>query len=338
MLEEEFFNKYKVNKDKLINFGFKKEKDYYIYEEKFLDTFLAYIKIEKNKVEGKVIDLDFNEEYTLFRVKNINDSYANKVKEEYIKILKKVRNNCFTEMPFRGNQANRINILIKEKYKNNVEFPWKDENNKDSGIYRDSKTRKWYALIQYVESSKLDSNKTGKKEYINLKINSSKYNKDGIYPAYHMNHEKWISVVLDDTLKDSFIMELIEESHENILGKEVHSWIVPSTSGWTGWSVENYFENGIVTWNESTNVHVGDTVYIYVSAPYSCIMYKCEITQAHMPGFYHYKHSMKLKVIEKYERGKFSFKLMNDFGVKAVRGPRSIPKELEDYISKVSVK
>ena len=41
--------------------------------------------------------------------------------------------------------------------------------------------------------------------------------KDGIYPAYHMNKRNWISILLNDTLKDTEIMNRIEESYK--LGK-----------------------------------------------------------------------------------------------------------------------
>ena len=48
---------------------------------------------------------------------------------------------------------------------------------------------------------------------INLKIDTSKrdelYEIDGIYPAFHMNHKTWTSVVLDDTISDEKVMELV---------------------------------------------------------------------------------------------------------------------------------
>lgn len=48
---------------------------------------------------------------------------------------------------------------------------------------------------------------------INLKIDTSKRDElhkiNGIYPAFHMNHKTWISVVLDDTIRDEKVMELV---------------------------------------------------------------------------------------------------------------------------------
>ena len=34
----------------------------------------------------------------------------------------------------------------------------------------------------------------------------------GIFPAYHMNHKLWISVLLDDTLSDEEVMILVDDS------------------------------------------------------------------------------------------------------------------------------
>ncbi|WP_366445193.1 MmcQ/YjbR family DNA-binding protein [uncultured Selenomonas sp.] len=36
---------------------------------------------------------------------------------------------------------------------------------------------------------------------------------NGCYPAYHINKRCWISIVLDDTMKDDDIWPLLAESH-----------------------------------------------------------------------------------------------------------------------------
>lgn len=35
---------------------------------------------------------------------------------------------------------------------------------------------------------------------------------DGFYPAYHMNKTKWISVLLDRTVKKDMILDLLDAS------------------------------------------------------------------------------------------------------------------------------
>ena len=71
----------------------------------------------------------------------------------------------------------------------------------------------------YVSLDALLKNGDNRKlNIINLKIDEAKrdelYKINGIYPAFHMNHKTWISVVLDDTICDDKIMELIQSSFD----------------------------------------------------------------------------------------------------------------------------
>lgn len=63
----------------------------------------------------------------------------------------------------------------------------------------------WDALLKNGDNRKLN--------IINLKIDGTKRDElhkiNGIYPAFHMNHKTWISVVLDDTIRDEKVMELV---------------------------------------------------------------------------------------------------------------------------------
>lgn len=62
-------------------------------------------------------------------------------------------------------------------------------------------------------------------DIINLKVNPEKGEGvtaiKGIYPGYHMNHQNWISVILDDALPDEKIMRLIEDSF-SLTNQEKH--------------------------------------------------------------------------------------------------------------------
>ena len=59
--------------------------------------------------------------------------------------------------------------------------------------------------------------------YINLKLNedtiTNLLNKKGYYKAYHMNKKKWITIILDDTVKDEEIIFYIQESYNLTQGK-----------------------------------------------------------------------------------------------------------------------
>lgn len=63
---------------------------------------------------------------------------------------------------------------------------------------------KWDAILKNGDSTVIN--------VMNLKT-EEQYDIDGIYPAFHMNHKHWISLILDDTLSDSLIMELVSKSY-----------------------------------------------------------------------------------------------------------------------------
>ena len=218
-IENDVFKRFSVNYNKLESFGFKKEKNNYVFEINFLNNdFKAIITIDFNGiVTGKVIDNELNEEYTLLRTEAIGE-FVGKVRETYKKLLIDIRNNCFEANFFIFDQTNRINNYIKEKYGNDPEFLW--ESSPGCGVYRNPINNKWYGIIMNVNYNKLDSNKNGEVEVINIKLDELEIKnllkKKGFYKAYHMNKVSWISIILNDTLSDKVICSLIDKSYEII--------------------------------------------------------------------------------------------------------------------------
>ena len=68
-----------------------------------------------------------------------------------------------------------------------------------------------------IDKSKIDNTSSKEVEIIDIKLDPKKVeslqNQKGFYPAYHMNKKSWITILLDDTLTDKMIMDLIEESY-----------------------------------------------------------------------------------------------------------------------------
>ena len=144
------------------------------------------------------------------RIESFDGDYVCSVRKAYKDILKRIADICCTDVFFACDQANRIMKFIDETYGVKPDFPWKDDN----GVFRHLDNNKWFSLIMYVSLDALLKNGDNRKlNIINLKIDTSKRNElyeiDGIYPAFHMNHKMWISVVLDDTISDEKVMELV---------------------------------------------------------------------------------------------------------------------------------
>lgn len=214
-IEDEIFLKKKFDFDKLKSFDFSIVDNKYLYTEDFMDSnFKAIIEIS-DVLKGKVIDNFSNEEYMPLRIESYDGEYICKVREAYKSILKRIADAWCTDVFFASDQANRIANLIYERYGVKPDFPWKDDN----GVFRHLDNNKWFSLIMYVSLDALLKNGDSHMlNIMNVKIDISKrdelYEIKGIYPAFHMNHKTWISVVLDDTICDYKIIELIQSSFD----------------------------------------------------------------------------------------------------------------------------
>ena len=214
-IEEEIFNYYKIDKDKLIEYGFKDKNGILYFNKKILDNqFNVIIEYNKN-IKGKIIEKDFNDEYVNFR-RNSLGKFSSKIKDEFISILTDIRDKCCIKDTFMYPQTKRINEYIKNKYNVNPEFLW--EKYPRFAIYR--KVKKWFSLIGNVSRNKVDKKTTNDEEIelINVKVSEDMVDKllstKGFYEAYHMNKKNWISIILDETLDDEIIKKLICDSYD----------------------------------------------------------------------------------------------------------------------------
>ena len=336
-IENDIFKRTNVNFKLLEKYGFKKENNIYIIEKNFLnDDFKAIISINnKGDITGKVIDLQLNEEYTNIRTNMIGE-FVSSVREAYKSILIDIKEHCFETNYYIYDQTNRINKYIKEKYNNEPEFLW--EKFPGYGVYRNINNNKWYAIIMNLDLSKLDSG-SGEVEIINIKLDEEKIKEllkeKGFYKAYHMSKKDWISIILNDTLKDEEIINLLDESYDLI--SEPEEWIVPANPKY--YDIINCFNNSDeLIWKQSSDVHVNDIIYLYVAEPYSKIMYKCIAIEVNIPYDYKDKNVsmkkvMKLKLLKRLDNKNYTFEYLNNLGIKAIRGPRKITKDISKKLN-----
>ena len=326
-IEKEIIKKCILDKDKLIPFGFIKEKDNYKYITNIMNNkFRVEIIINaNNELIGKIYDIETNEEYTNFRVENLG-AFSNSVKEEYINILKNIVSNCYISHYFSFNQTNRIVNEIIKKYNVSPEFLW--DKYPSYGIFRSKTSNKWFAAILNVDKSKVINNKSGEIEIINVKVDDlvNDYLKEkGIYPAYHMSKKSWITIILDDTCKDEKIMELIDISYEIVNKKS--TWIIPANPKVYD-IISDFKKSDIMTWNHQSSMELGDIIYIYMTKPMGYIKYKCQIIDIN-------DNIMTIKLIKEFDDNLLTFDLLNNYGLKSVRSPRRIPDKLKNYLETI---
>ncbi len=106
---------------------------------------------------------------------------------------------------------------IKKRYKVSPDYPWSKYD--DNAVFRHGGNKKWFALVMSVGREKLGLQGDGDVDVINLKI-SDRMLRDmlvreaGICPAYHMNKEHWVTVLLDGTVDEDKVCDLIDLSFE----------------------------------------------------------------------------------------------------------------------------
>lgn len=215
---EEIFDGEKVDSNKLIEYGFSFENNLYSYSKTILNNqFTFNIIIDDNGVvHTKLIDNSTKDEYILHKMKDVTGTFVNSIRNECNHILNDIKNLCFDNSIFKGNQTDEVIKYIQSKYGDKLEFLW--EKFKDNAIWRRSDNKKWYALLVRLPAQKLNISKDDIIEIINIKADENEIpnmiDNKSIYPAYHMNKKHWISLLLDYSTPNEKLFSLIDHSYD----------------------------------------------------------------------------------------------------------------------------
>ena len=109
----------------------------------------------------------------------------------------------------------KIIKYVGSKYNTKEKHPWRKY--PDYVVLRHSDNKKWYALIMNVLKYRLGLTGNDEVDVINVKCPSvmigNLRQSVGYLPAYHMNKDSWISIVLDGTVPMKEICDLIDQSY-----------------------------------------------------------------------------------------------------------------------------
>lgn len=240
-----------------------------------------------------------------------------------------------------------VTDYIRSQYGVDPDHPF--DKDTDSSVFRHADNRKWFGLIMNVSGVKLGLGTTVSINIINLKIDDPVFRdmliqQPGIIPAYHMNKKQWITVFLDGTVQKERVYDLIDASYrataskkKKLKDREPKEWIIPSNPKYYD-VIKAFEEADEIDWKQGAGIRTGDTIYLYVGAPVSAILYKCRVTQTDIPYSYQdrnltIKALMKIKLLKRYNKDEFTFKVLNDeYGIFAVRGPRGVPFSLSEAL------
>lgn len=109
---------------------------------------------------------------------------------------------------------NDVIKFIKQEYGAEPEYLWKKY--PTFCVFRHVDNQKWFCLMGTLPRKILGAYGDGAVDFINVKCD--KENTDflrgvpGILPAYHMNKQNWITVLLDGTIPIKNVKKLIQDS------------------------------------------------------------------------------------------------------------------------------
>ncbi len=105
---------------------------------------------------------------------------------------------------------------IVDTYGVKPEYPWSKY--PTFAVFRQETNQKWFAVIMTIEKRKLGMKEDGQIDVVNVKCEPSfavsAWAQRGIYPAYHMNKEHWLTVALDGSVSEDNLKFLLAFSFD----------------------------------------------------------------------------------------------------------------------------
>ncbi len=237
---------------------------------------------------------------------------------------------------------------IMEKYHAAPEYLWRRY--PGYAVFRHSDNQKWFALVMDVPGSRLGLDTEEIVDIVNVKIADpllvdALMQQEGYFRGYHISKGNWISVSLYGAVGFDEICKWLEESYLATASAKTRQtlrpakeWLIPANPIY--YDVEAAFSRKEeINWKQGRGIKTGDTVFIYVAAPVSAILYKCEVTKTGIPtqyddGAVHMKSLMRIRLLKRYQPDQFTFDVLGEaYGIHAVRGPRSVPESLSEALN-----
>jgi hypothetical protein len=104
--------------------------------------------------------------------------------------------------------------------------------------------------------------------------------------------------------------------------------------------VHAFDDTDTINWKQGAGIRKGDTVFLYVAAPVSAVLYKCRVLETDLPyeqenRYITIKALMRIRLQKRYPADRFTFDVLKEeYGIYAVRGPRGIPNSFSAALNR----
>ncbi|MFR4844991.1 MAG: MmcQ/YjbR family DNA-binding protein [Streptococcus sp.] len=181
---------------------------------------------------------------------------------------------------------------------------------------------------------------------VNLKVNPTQMDKllkmDGVFPSYHMSKKTWVSLVLDETLPDQTIFELLSESRSLVAPKhlrkasEPHYWIIPVNLKYYDIG-EEFSANEEILWTQKASMQREICGYLYYGTyqghPLPLSSFRGKYPNQGYREEESIKELMRIKPLYSFNDSDFDSERLKCFGIKTVLGPQHMTDDLVQALS-----
>lgn len=211
MIHENIFDNYEININKLLEYGFVKNNDKYVFCFDINDDFYCKVFIDKS-LNTEVYDKIDYTIYQPYDIRGYNGEFINYIRNLVEDKVNEIIQKCFIKI----NLSKEIMEYIEKTFSPLIEHPWEEKPN----YITFKKKGKWFCLIMDIEYRNLGIEKDGKIFVMNIKLNPDKIisliDNKIFFRAYHMNKKYWITVLLNKDMDIELIKQLIKESYDLI--------------------------------------------------------------------------------------------------------------------------
>ena len=111
--------------------------------------------------------------------------------------------------------------FVAEQYGVEPEYVFADDD--DTGVLRHPMSKKWFGIVMSVKKDRFGLSGEGTVDVLNVKLLpemvGTHFTDVGFFPAYHMNKEKWISILLDGRVDKDKVFFFLDASYQTVTPK-----------------------------------------------------------------------------------------------------------------------
>ncbi len=213
---EDIFLQRKPVTDKLLQYGFQKINDEYSFTTEIIcDAFELTVTFgNQGQLNTSLMEKETGYEYILHKT-SAQGAFVGNVRMEISKVLEDISNQCFEPSIYKQEQTLHLIDYVSREYGDELEFIWPKF--PTYSVFRRKDTHKWYCTILTIAKSKLGFDSDETVEVADLHAPTETINdllkQQGFHPGWHMNKKHWFTVILDGSISNKKLHQLIQQSY-----------------------------------------------------------------------------------------------------------------------------